>query len=130
VTDRTESWLERYADLDCCDLTTTGRRTGRPHEIEIWFGVLDGALVMVSGNRERADWYLNLRADPRVTVRIGGEVHDGVARIVTDPDERRRIGEVMGAKYDYSDPSIGLTQQAWSYDVPAVVIELVERRRR
>jgi deazaflavin-dependent oxidoreductase (nitroreductase family) len=121
---------ERFADLDCCDITTTGRHTGRPHEIEIWFGVLDESLVMVSGNRERADWFRNLRADPRVTVRIGGEVHEGVARLVTDPDERRRIGDVMGAKYRYSDPSIGLTQQAWSYDVPAVAIDFAEQRPR
>jgi len=122
--------LDRYSELECCDVTTTGRHSGRPHEVEIWFGVLDGALVVVSGNRERADWYRNLRADPRVTVRIGDEVHDGVARIVTDPDERRRVGDVMGAKYHYSDASIGLTQQAWTYGVPAVVIELVEQRRR
>jgi deazaflavin-dependent oxidoreductase (nitroreductase family) len=122
--------LEQFAELDCCDITTTGRRSGRPHEIEIWFAVLDGSLVMVAGNRERADWFRNLRADPRVKVRIGGETHDGVARIVADPDERRRIGDVMGAKYHYSDLSIGLTQQAWSYDVPAVVIDFPAQRRR
>jgi len=116
-------WPAGVADVDCCDLTTTGRRSGRPHEVEIWFGVLDDAIVMVSGNREGADWFRNLRAEPAVSVRVGADVRAGVARVVTDPDERLRIGDVMGAKYTYSDESIGLTQQRWTYEVPAVAIE-------
>jgi deazaflavin-dependent oxidoreductase (nitroreductase family) len=117
------SWIEGVADVPCCDLTTTGRRTGRPHEIEIWFGVLAGAMVVVSGNGEAADWFRNVGADAAVTVRVGGEVHAGVARIVTDPDERRRVGDVMAAKYTYSDDSIGLTQHAWTYEVPSVAVD-------
>ncbi len=34
------AWLSEHADVDGCDVTTTGRRSGRPHEIEIWFGVI------------------------------------------------------------------------------------------
>ena len=32
-------WLRVNAEIECCYLTTTGRKSGRPHEIEIWFGV-------------------------------------------------------------------------------------------
>jgi deazaflavin-dependent oxidoreductase (nitroreductase family) len=117
------NWLDQYADVECCDVTTVGRRTGRPHEIEIWFIVLDTSLVVVSGGGERADWFRNLQADPRVTVRFGGEVHHGVARVVDDPDERHRIGDAMCAKYTYSDESVGLTAQAWCYEVPAVAVD-------
>ena len=111
-------------DVECCDLTTTGRRSGRPHAIEIWFGVLDDGLCLISGNGPGADWYRNLLAEPRVEVRIAGASRSMRARPVTDATERRRVGDVMGAKYRWGgDPSIGLTYDAWCYDVPAVMLE-------
>ena len=114
-------WPDHHADVECCDLTTTGRRTGRRHEIEIWFGVDGPSLYLISGNGPTADWYRNLMADPVATVRIDGVSHAGRARPVTDATERRRVGELMGAKYVWGgDPSIGLTYEAWCFDVPAV----------
>jgi deazaflavin-dependent oxidoreductase (nitroreductase family) len=111
-------------DVECCDVTTTGRSSGRPHEVEIWFGVLDGGLCLISGNGPTADWFRNMEADPRVQVRIGDVTRAMTARVVTDPRERRRVGEVMGAKYVWGgDPSIGLTYEAWCFDVPAVLLE-------
>ena len=118
------TWLQRNADVECCDVTTTGRRSGQGHEIEIWFGVVHDTMYLISGNGPTADWFRNLRADPAVTVRIDDERRRGVARVVDDPDERRRVGDVMGAKYVWDgDASIGLTYAAWCYDVPAVAIE-------
>jgi deazaflavin-dependent oxidoreductase (nitroreductase family) len=116
-------WLTDHAGDDCCDLTTTGRRTGNPHEIEIWFGVIGDTMYLISGNGPKADWYQNALADPAVSVRIAGSVHRGAARALTDPDERRRVGDLMGRKYPWSgDPSIGLTFEAWCYDVPVLTI--------
>ncbi|MBA3289372.1 MAG: nitroreductase family deazaflavin-dependent oxidoreductase [Acidimicrobiia bacterium] len=119
------TWLSDHASAECCDLTTTGRRTGRHHEIEIWFGVVDDRLCLISGNGPEADWFRNLQADPAVTVRIDDEVRGGRAATVTDPELRRRVGDVMGAKYVWSgDPSIGLTYEAWCYQVPAAVVSV------
>lgn len=116
-------WLSEHADDDCCDLTTTGRRSGRAHEIEIWFGVVDGKMYFISGNGPTADWYRNAMADPAVWVRFGDERHSGKARPVTDPDERRRVGDLMAAKYQWEgDASIGLTYDAWCYDVPVLAV--------
>ncbi len=118
-------WLAEHADDTCCDIVTTGRRSGNPHEIEIWFGVLDGAMYLISGNGPGADWYRNMLAEPSVTVKLAGRELTGVARDVVDPDERRRCGDLMGAKYVWGgDPSIGLTYEAWCYDVPAIVIDV------
>jgi deazaflavin-dependent oxidoreductase (nitroreductase family) len=122
---RAAEWLQARAEIDCCYLTTIGRRSGQPHEIEIWFGVGDATLYLISGNGPTADWYQNLVSHPEVTVRIGHETRDGVASVVTDPEERRRVGDVMGAKYVWDgDPAIGLTYPAWCYEVPAVAVEL------
>jgi hypothetical protein len=117
------SWLTPHADVDCCDITTIGRISGKPHAIEIWFGVIDDTMYLISGNGPGADWYRNALINQEVSVRLAGEVHIGIARDVTDPDERRRVGDLMGAKYSWDgDPSIGLTRQAWCYDVPVLAI--------
>lgn len=119
-----QSWLAQHADVECCDVTTIGRRSGKAHEIEIWFGVVDATMYLISGNGPTADWYRNALANPCVSVRLSGETHVGVVRDVTDSDERRRVGDVMGAKYPWEgDPSIGLTRQAWRYEVPLLAID-------
>ncbi len=114
-----------FADLECCDITTIGRRSGRPHRIEIWFAVEASTLYLISGNGPGADWFRNLVAEPAVTVELGGEVRRGWARVVTDVQERRRLGEVLGAKYPawQGDATIGLTRAAWCFDVPLVAID-------
>jgi hypothetical protein len=45
---------------DYCYLTTKGRVSGRPHEIEIWFGVHGNTLYLLSGGGEESDWVKNL----------------------------------------------------------------------
>jgi deazaflavin-dependent oxidoreductase (nitroreductase family) len=93
---------------DYAYLTTTGRRTGRPHTIEIWFAERDGTLYLLSGGGERSDWVRNLRADPRVRIRVGGPrerdadvegTHPATAREVTDPGEAARARPLLAAKY-------------------------------
>ena len=118
------SWLDEHAAIECCDIVTAGRVTGTPHEIEIWFGVSDGTMYLISGNGPGADWYRNMLASPEVVVKLAGEERAGAARDVTDAAERRRCGDLMGAKYVWDgDASIGLTYEAWCYDVPAIAIE-------
>ena len=65
-----------------CYLTTTGRRTGNPHEIEIWFGIEQGVLYILAGNREKSDWVANLIKQPNVTIRIAGTTYHATARVV------------------------------------------------
>src|SRR5258706_11262979 len=111
---RVTGWLTPHSDVECCDVTTVGRRSGKAHEIEIWFGVIGDTMYLISGNGPNSDWYRNALAEPRVSVRLAGEVHAGVARAVADPAERRRVGDLMGGKYGGDgDDSIGLTRQAW-----------------
>lgn len=123
------SRLADHAEVECCDVVTIGRVTGRAHVIEIWFGVIGESMYLISGNGPGADWYRNMLANPEVTVRLADAELTGHARDVTDPDERRRCGDLMGAKYRWDgDPSIGLTRDAWCYDVPAIAIEFAAER--
>jgi deazaflavin-dependent oxidoreductase (nitroreductase family) len=117
-------WLLPYAGTECCHVTTRGRRTGRPHEIEIWFGVVGEVLYLICGDGGGADWYRNLVADPAVSVRIDGLVRRGRAYLVTDPGERRAVAQVMGPKYRGwgGDADLALTEDHWTLRAPAVGI--------
>jgi deazaflavin-dependent oxidoreductase (nitroreductase family) len=95
-----QNWPARWADESFLYLTTVGRRTGRPHRIEIWFAARDGRLYLLAGGREQSDWVRNLQANPRVTIELGGETRVGTARVLdagTPEDQLAR--ELLVAKY-------------------------------
>lgn len=112
------------ADEAVCRLITTGRVTGRPHDIEMWFGVVGGAFVFIAGNGPGADWYRNAVSAGSATVRVAGVTFTGRARSA-HPDEREAVGAAMTAKYGGwgGDPSIGLSEHAWTWSVPALIVE-------
>ena len=90
------------------DITTTGRRSGRPRRIEIVFHVIGGR-IYISG-MPRADrkrrWLSNLEADPRLTVHLKrGVTADlpATARVVTDIAERRAILEHVARSWRRTD---------------------------
>jgi deazaflavin-dependent oxidoreductase (nitroreductase family) len=87
------------ADEDYCYLTTTGRVSGEPREIEVWFGLDGRTLYMLSGGRDRSNWVKNLIREPRVRVRIADRTWEGRARVVDDPDEDARARELLVGKY-------------------------------
>jgi len=91
--------VARLADEDYCYLTTTGRVSGEPREIEIWFGLDGSTLYMLSGGRDRSDWVKNLIREPEVNVRIADQSFNGRARIVTDADEDGRARQLLVEKY-------------------------------
>ena len=86
-----------------CYLTTTGRVTGSPHAVEIWFAFGPGpgrTLYMLSGGRDRADWVKNLRRDPAVTIRLGRDTYRARARVVEpDAPEDTVARHALCAKY-------------------------------
>jgi len=71
-------------------LTTTGRRSGLPRQTPLNYAILDGQIYVLSGFGARADWYLNLTADPRVTLVLPGRTLRGAAAPVLDPVEAER----------------------------------------
>jgi deazaflavin-dependent oxidoreductase (nitroreductase family) len=82
-----------------CYLTTTGRVTGQPHRIEIWFAIDHDTLYMLSGGVDRSDWVKNLRRNPVVTVEIGTGKFHGRARVVTDLTESEHARALVYDKY-------------------------------
>jgi deazaflavin-dependent oxidoreductase (nitroreductase family) len=85
-------------------LTTTGRRTGRPREIEIWFTQRGGRYYLVAEHRERAQWVKNLRAEPCVAVRVGRRSFAAHARVIdakAEPELARAARKLSEKKYGW-----------------------------
>jgi deazaflavin-dependent oxidoreductase (nitroreductase family) len=87
-------------------LTTTGRRTGRPREIEIWFTRHRARYYLVAEHGLKARWVQNLLADPLVQVGIGARRFPARARVVDHRAERGLISAVrrrFETKYGWGD---------------------------
>lgn len=95
-------------------LTTTGRKTGLPRQIEIWFVAHAGCYYMVSQGRERSHWVQNIQNDARVTFSIGTRADRGAAvpptramgRTVSAEREAAlaaRVSALMDEKYGWSN---------------------------
>lgn len=118
--------LERLAGEEYCYLTTTGRVTGRAHEIEIWFGASGGSLYMMSGGGANADWVKNLLKNAQVSVRVSDRCFAGTARLVTDADEERLVRNLLATKYDEREPDGELDEWARTALPVAVDVESVK----
>ena len=105
------------------DITTTGRTTGRPHRIEMWFHNLAGRLYL-TGTPGTRGWYANLLAHPEFTFHLKGAVRTDLAARATaviEPAQRRailsRLLERLGRTADV---------EAWVRDSPLVEVEILE----
>ena len=77
------------------DITTTGRKSGRPRKLEIVAHNIDGR-IYISGIPfpRRRSWLANLDADPHMTFHLKGKVRadlPATARVIEDEAERRKI---------------------------------------
>ena len=84
---------------DYCYLTTTGRRSGRPHRIEIWYAADGDTLYLLAGGGRSSDWVQNLDADPAVSVELDGQDQAGHGEIVEAGDRAERARTLVFAKY-------------------------------
>lgn len=105
----------------CVILTTRGRKTGKLRKTPLMRVEHDGTYAVVAslgGAPQHPVWYLNLVADPDVTLQDGAEVTDRRAREVSGEEKAAwwaRATEVWPAYDDY--------QAATEREIPVVVLE-------
>ena len=104
--------LNEHATDAVCHLQTTGRTSGRPRTIEIWFATDGERLYLLAGGRHHAHWVRNLVADARVRVRIGGETLAGTARPIEGEEREGLARQLVAAKYQ--GWSEGRPMSAWA----------------
>lgn len=107
-----------------CYLTTKGRKTGNPHEIEIWFGMDGNSLYLLSGGRDKSDWVKNLLKDPHVTVRIAKYTFTAVARLVSEEKEEATARYMLAEKYQEWENGKSLSEWARTALVVALDLDL------
>ncbi|HYY53777.1 MAG TPA: nitroreductase family deazaflavin-dependent oxidoreductase [Candidatus Dormibacteraeota bacterium] len=103
-------------------LTTMGRRSGREHTVELWFGVRGDTIYFLSGGGDRADWLRNARANPRVKVRLGRTTLDGRARATEDRAEELTARQTLATKYESWVP--GKRLSAWARSSLPLAVDL------
>ena len=114
--------LASLKDEEYCYLTTTGRVTGKPHEIEIWFGADNTSLYLLSGGMDRSDWVKNLLKDPAVKIRIAEHTFTGIARLVGEEKEETLARYLLAEKYQ--EWETGRTLSEWARTALPVAIDL------
>ena len=87
-------------------LTTRGWKTGKPHQIEIWFVELEGRFYLISERGTGAHWVQNLTRNPQVTFLVGGRDYQGTARTVDASEHKdlaHRVQDLFRAAYDWNE---------------------------
>jgi len=93
-------------DLEFIYVTTTGRTSGLPREIEIWFVESDGKYYILAEKFRNAHWVLNIEKSPRVRVRLGDRTFDATARVLDprlDAGTWRMAQNLAREKYGWGD---------------------------
>lgn len=75
------------------DITTTGRASGQPRRLEIWYHIVDGRYY-ITGRPGPRSWYANVLTNPNITFHLKESAQadlPATAHPITDADEKRRV---------------------------------------
>ena len=73
-------------------LTTTGRKTGKPHKAELWFAIGNGK-IFLSHEGKPTDWMRNIGKNRHVTAEIGSSNLKAIAAITVEGSASREMGK-------------------------------------
>ena len=111
------------ADMPVLELTTTGRRSGRPRPVMLTSPLMDGDRIVIVASKGGEDthpaWFLNLREDPQVTVSMKGAPGMSMLASIASPGERDRLWPIVvdeQARY-------GGYQENTEREIPLVLLE-------
>ncbi len=71
-------------------LETTGRKTGKPWRNPVGNGLDGNTFWIVAEHGHEAGYVKNIKADPRVRLRVGGRWRTGTAHVLQGDDARTR----------------------------------------
>lgn len=98
-------------------VTTVGRKTGKPHTVEVWFAFAGGR-IFLSHEGRHTDWMRNIVQTNRVRVRIGRLNLEAEATILSEGDSKE-LGKT--ALYEkYYGPAPKMTIDDW-FELSTVV---------
>lgn len=95
----TKADLQQVANESNVEITTIGRKSGKPHTKPIWFVYDQGHLYLQAGREGKTDWYQNLKKNPQITLKIGALTFTGKAQFIDEEKETERIHNLFKQKY-------------------------------
>jgi deazaflavin-dependent oxidoreductase (nitroreductase family) len=107
------------------DITTTGRKSGEPKRIEIWFHNIQGRCY-ITGRPGRRSWFANLAANPDFTFHLkeGAQADlQARARVIADEAARRATLRTIIAAIE-GDFERNLDE--WVVGSPLVEVEFID----
>lgn len=117
----TRASIQDVADQHVLYLTTIGRRTGLPREIEIWFVVCCRRFYLFAETGEAAGWVKNIKRNLNVTVQIGEWQIGATARVLDRHTDRKlwdQVAAIGDRKYGWGE---GLPVEITPLPSPALV---------
>jgi deazaflavin-dependent oxidoreductase (nitroreductase family) len=99
--------LRRVAGKQTTTLTHIGRKTGKPHQVTIWF-VLDRDRLYIGTANVNRQWVRNVQKTSKIRLSMASESFDGTARFLTDRAEHERAMTAIRRKYWMFRPIIEL----------------------
>lgn len=90
--------LKRVSHKQTMLLTHYGRKTGKPHEVRIWF-VFEGDKFFIGTANVNRQWVRNVQKTPSIELAIGGEKFEGTARFLSDRSEHECAMAGIRQKY-------------------------------
>jgi deazaflavin-dependent oxidoreductase (nitroreductase family) len=115
---------QRYNGYDALLLTTRGRKSGKLRRTALFYGRDADRYVLVAsngGSPHHPLWYLNLLAEPRVTVQAGTEIFSGIARPAT-AEEKPALWQMMISIF----PLYAGYQKKAKREIPIIIVERLD----
>ena len=110
----------RFAGAPLMLLTTTGAKSGEKRTTPLVHSVDGDDLIIIAsyaGNPKHPNWYLNIRANPEVTIELPSETFTTNA-VIPEGEERQRLFDQQAAKM----PAFKEYQAKTSREIPVIVI--------
>jgi deazaflavin-dependent oxidoreductase (nitroreductase family) len=115
----------RVQNMPALELTTTGRRSGEPRRVWLTSPVQEGPVFVVVASRGGDDnapaWFLNLRDDPDVLVRLAGREPEPRRARIANAEERQRLWPQVVARHR----GYAAYQKKTDREIPLVFLEPV-----
>ena len=105
------------------DITTTGRKSGQPRRIEIWFHLLDDELF-ISGLPGPRGWLANLMDNPQFTFHLKESVQMDIPATATPITGEPKRREVFTKIAERRTDGRAMDVDAWVEGSPLVQVEL------
>src|SRR6476469_6317176 len=92
-----------FGGMPSLELTTIGRKSGRPRSVMLTSPLQEGDTYVVVASRGGDDvhpaWFLNLRDNPAVQVRVIGQPRRPMRAQIATAEERARMWPLIAGEY-------------------------------